>query len=120
MNNDKHIIKVTLDDESYQKLTAEATEEGISLQDLIRIRLLGEDMAMFTPAEAERRAIAKYAPGEGFSLPNLYTGEEWAKLGRGAAGIFGRQFNKYIEGDNSMQKIEYVDIVNRRAQYRMK
>lgn len=110
-------VKFSLSDEYYQKLENMAREEGISIQDCIRNRIF-QIKTIFTPAEAVRRALQKYLPGEPFTLPELY-GDEWT-LKRGEAGVFGKQFFQYIQ-DQCSNQIIFSEMVNsgRHAQYKI-
>ena len=112
------VVKISLNDEYYEKLTELAKEQGISIQDYIRNQIFG-DTVTFTPAEAVDKALQKYSSGDLFTLPELY-GEEWT-IKRGVAGVFGKQFYNYVI-DNYSDKIEFVGMTNygRHAQYKIK
>ena len=111
------IVKVSFNEQLYQKLQEMAQEEKMSMQDLIRNKVF-PDTSIFTPAEAVERAIKKYSSGDCFTLPEVYGGD-WT-LERGVAGVFGKRFYNYVTDDGT-DKIKFVGMVNygRHAQYRM-
>ena len=111
------VYKFSLNEEYSQKLEAMAREDGVSVQDCIRNRLF-DLKTIYTPAEAVRRAMAKYKKGDKFTIPELY-GDDW-NMQRGAAGVFGKQFYNYV-ADECLDKIRFVEMVNydRHAQYEM-
>ena len=63
------VIKLTLSEESYQKLLIMAGEN--SVQDYIRA-VVFETPNIFTPEEAVRRVVEGDYDGKEFSLPDLY------------------------------------------------
>ena len=113
------VIKISVNDQTYEKLSNMAKADGISIQDLIRNKVLGDDTSMFTPADAVDRALAKYAVGDLFTIPELY-GDDWAVMKRGVAGVFGKQFYNYV-ADTCPEKIMFVGMTNRNrhAQYKV-
>lgn len=98
------VYRFTLDEEHAQRLQAdmEGSHAG-SFQDYICFKLFGEAFqpvaeGLFTPEEAVRRARTRLVTGQYFTLPELYTEEEWALLpSPKVAGVFGRRFFKYIQ-----------------------
>lgn len=111
------VVKVSLNDEYYQKLQEMAQEEKMSIQDYIRSKLFTEK-SIFTPTEAVKRAITQYSSGDFFTLPEIY-GDDW-KTERGVAGVFGKRFFNYVS-DGGTDKIEFARMVDygRHAQYKM-
>lgn len=109
-------VKFTLSEEYYQELERWAEEEGVTIQDCVRNRLFNLTN-IFTPEEAVNRALSKFAPGEFFTLPDVYE-EAWT-IGSGA-GIFGKKFFNYVETE-CQGRIEFVRMINsgRRAQYKV-
>lgn len=110
-------VRITFNEETYQKVCDMAKEEGISVQDLIRNKVLGEETTIFTPAKAVERVFEKYNIGDTFTIPELY-GEDWATMRRGVAGVFGKQFYNYVANE-CPEKIKFDKMVNsyRHAQY---
>lgn len=114
------IVKFTLNDEYYEKLQNMANAKKQSIQDYIRSTLF-QINTIFTPEEAVRRIQAEDFREKfknGFTLPDVY-GDEWT-IERGPAGIFGKNFNNYVE-DNPNLGIRYVDMgkYGRRAVYKL-
>lgn len=111
------VVKISLNDEYYEKLSSLAKEDGISMQDYIRNKVFG-DTVVYTPADAVEKALVKFKPGDLFTVPMIY-GEDW-NIKRGMAGVFGKQFFNYVE-DNCSDKIKFVGMTNygRHAQYQM-
>ena len=100
------VIKISLTDEAYAKLTAAAQAEGITVQDLIRSKVLEEEV-LFSVSNAVERALKKFNVGDTFTLPTLY-GEDWASMRKGVAGMFGKQFNEYVR-EYCADKIQDTD-----------
>lgn len=88
------VIKISVSDENYEALLLRAN--GDSLQDYIRSVLFPEQLAI-TPLDAVKRALAKYNPGDSFSVPEIY-GEDW-NLPNGVAGQFGRKFYSLVSDE---------------------
>ena len=111
------VIRISLNDEQYENVSANAAEQGVSVQDYIRHQIF-KDEAWFKPSDAVARALEKYRPGEFFTLPELY-GEEW-KVQRGFAGAVGKQFYTYVL-NHCADRIEFVGMTDykRHAQYRI-
>lgn len=111
------VIKISLTDAQYEALNTMAGSMGISIQDLIRTKVLGEEQMEFTPADAVQRVFAKYQVGDLFTIPELY-GEEWSVMRRGVAGVFGKQFFHYV-ADTCPEKIMCIDRTGRHALYKV-
>ena len=114
------IIKLSLTEEEFKKLSELAKGENLSGQDYIRYKIFGEKSpSMFTPEEAERRALEKFSERDKpFTLPDIY-GEEWGELDPRKTGVFGKRFFNYLKTSDS---IEYVGMTadGRRATYQVK
>ena len=99
-------IKLALTIEEMDLLKKEAEIEHISVQDYIRYKLFFTRCSqIFTPEEAERRALVKFQEDVLFSLPEVYD-DEWGKLDPRMTGVFGRRFRNYLAKTNS--RIVYV------------
>ena len=112
------VVKLTLNDKYYQKLSEMAQAEKMSVQDFIREKLFHED-TIFTPEEAVKRAHdGRFFDGKEFSLPDIYA-DSWS-IERGPAGVFGKKFYNYVMDNDT--GIEFVDMdkYGRRAMYRLK
>lgn len=116
------VVKLTLDEESYQELKRLAEENNQSIQDYIRSKIFGS--SIFTVDEAVKRIQAghfddpKLYP-DGFELPDVY-GDDWT-IPRGPAGVFGKNFYNYVIS-NPHLGIKFKDMgkYGRRAVYTYK
>lgn len=80
------VVKLTLNDEYYQRLKEMADAENKSIQDYIRDKIFNLS-TIFTPEEAIRRIKnGNFESSEGFTLPDVY-GDDWT-IERGPAGVF--------------------------------
>ncbi|MEE0862891.1 MAG: hypothetical protein U0L79_07910 [Lachnospiraceae bacterium] len=116
------IVKLTLNEESYQELKKLAEGENQSIQDYIRSKIFGS--SIFTVDEAiERIQSGNFHNQElypnGFELPDVY-GDDWT-IPRGPAGVFGKNFYNYIEANPDFG-IKFKDMgkYGRRAVYTYK
>ena len=113
------VVKLTLNDESYQELQRLAEANNQSVQDYIRSKIFGN--TIFTVDEAIQRIQtgnfddATLYP-DGFELPDVY-GDEWT-IPRGPAGVFGKNFYNYVV-DHPEFGIKFKDMgkYGRRAVY---
>ena len=112
------IVKMSFSEDEFQRLSEKAAAEGLSVQDCIRAVLFTKTETIFTPEEAERRALTSKNTGDVFSWTDLYTEEERAQISRGEAGVFGKRFSVYVEQKSEV--IEFYSTINNRALYRMK
>lgn len=109
-------IKLTLSEDELNSLQEIANEKNMGVQDYIRLVLFNKE-SIFTPQEAERRARNRTKDDGPFSLPDLYTTDEWLLISTGEAGVFGRRFYKFCLNSDF---VEYVGMANRRARYILK
>lgn len=112
------VLKFSIPEDIAKVLEQQADDLGISLPDYIRMKLL-DAAPIFTPAEAVRRCLQQYPQGGQFQLPDLYSDEEWGKLGRGPAGVFGRNFYQFIHVQKRYPPISFQGMgkQHRRAVY---
>lgn len=112
-------LRLRLSDDDYKELEGRVANEGTTLQDYVR-SILFNRVNIFTPAVAYSRAVQKLQSGDEFTLPDLYTEEEWTEMSRGSAGAFGKAFFNYVT-DTKPSKIVFCDGGNkgRRAKYKM-
>ncbi len=110
------IIRISFTDSEYAELEEKAKPKGLIVQDYIRELAFGKYSTIYTPEEAEKRAKKKMKSGDIFALPDLYTQEEWIKLSRGEAGVFGKRFFNFIEQKSNT--IVFNGMKNRRASYK--
>lgn len=113
------VVKLTLNEESYQELQRLAEENNQSMQDYIRSKIFGN--SIFTVDEAIRRVqVGNFDNTElypdGFELPDVY-GNDWT-IPRGPAGVFGKNFYNYVEANQEIG-IKFKDMgkYGRRAVY---
>lgn len=110
-------ISIAFNDEDWCTIAEAANLKRMPIQEYIRMTLLGKkDTSIFTVEEAYRRACQMIEYGKTFSLPDLYSDEEWAQIPSTKAGAFGRQFFNYVKGRTS--QVEFVGVVRRLARYR--
>ena len=111
------VIRVSLNDESYEELQKMAKAENLSIQDYIRKVVFQKEDTIFTVEEAVRR-IQEGAVDhlDEFTLPDVY-GDEWT-IERGPAGVFGKNFYNYVE-EHTEFGIRFKDMgkYRRRATY---
>jgi hypothetical protein len=114
------ILKLSLTEEEEKILAKLAKDENLSLQDYIRYKVFGiKSPSKFTPEEAERRALEKFAEDdEPFTLPDIYE-EEWEELNPRMTGVFGKRFFNHLKTSDS---VEYAGMTpdGRRATYRIR
>lgn len=103
-------LKISFTDKQYENLKQIADEQGISIQDYIRMNVCSQTIpAIFTPQEAVKRAVCQIPPQSTFSLPDLYFPPEWKQISElNMAGTFGKRFYAYIEQHND--EIEFVEM----------
>lgn len=113
------IVKLSLTDDEYFDLQNLADEEKMSIQDLIRYKLLSKkNPSIFVPEEAVKRALEKFKKEDApFTLPDIY-GDEWSNLNPRMTGVFGKRFFNYLK---TIDLIEYVGMTpdRRRATYKI-
>lgn len=103
-------LKISFTDKQYKNLKQISDEQGISIQDYIRMNVCSQTIpAIFTPQEAVKRAWNQLEPQTLFSLPDLYLPTEWKQISEiNMAGTFGKRFYAYIEQHND--DIEFVEM----------
>lgn len=111
------LINIGFSDEDYEILLEAANERKMSVQEYIRVSVLKKEASIFTVEEAYRRSCA-IERGKVFTLPDLYSEEEWKQLPSNKAGGFGRRFFNYIQKNSD--EVEFVNVVRRLARYRRK
>lgn len=99
-------FRFDLDDEYSKKLEEAAAEKRMSIQEYIRFKLFDET-TIFSVDEVIKRIQAGDFDDEEFTVPDVFTEEEWSQLDRGKAGVLGRNFYNYIT-DNPDLGISYV------------
>lgn len=114
------VVKLSLAEDEFEELSKLAGDEKMSVQDFIRYKLLSKkNPEIFTPEEAEKRALEKFtAEDEPFTLPDVY-GDDWEKLDPRMTGVFGKRFFNYLK---TSKLIEFAGMTagRRRATYRIR
>lgn len=115
-------LKISFTDKQYENLKQTADEQGISIQDYIRMNVCSQTIpAMFTPQEAVKRALNQIPPQGTFSLPDLYFPSEWKQIsGLNMAGTFGKRFYAYIEQHNNEIEFAEMSAKTKLAVYKVK
>lgn len=108
------VIKFSVNDADYKIIEANAHAQKMRISEFVRLAVLNTP-SIFTSVEAERRALAQFAPNTDFTLPMVY-GKDWEGVGTYAGG-FGNNFYYYVT--NYSTKIEFV-CMKRHAIYRIK
>ncbi|MBD5139142.1 MAG: hypothetical protein HDT24_07525 [Ruminococcus sp.] len=109
------VIKFSVSDDDYKKIEEKANAQKMRITEFVRSAVL-DTPSIFTPVEAEKRALERFAPGVEFTLPQAYKSEEWEGIGT-YAGVFGTNFYHYVTKYSN--KIEFV-CMKRHAIYRIK
>ena len=105
-----------LNEEYGKRLKKNAEDSMMTVQDYIRSRLFPSE-SIFTVLELVKR-IKATGPSEKFTIPDLYSDEEWSRVDRAVAGVLGKNFYKYISSHSDLG-ISLVPNcrINRRAVY---
>ncbi|MCM1328526.1 MAG: hypothetical protein NC253_03720 [Ruminococcus sp.] len=97
------VIKFSVSESDYKTIETNANAQKMRIPEFVRSAVLNTP-SIFTPIEAEKRALAQFAPGVEFTLPQIY-GEDWEGIGKSGGG-FGTSFYNYIIKYST--KIEFV------------
>ena len=104
-----------LNEEYGKRLEKEAEDSEMTVQDYIRFRLFPSEN-IFTVLELVKRIKAK-GPSEKFTIPDLYSDEEWSRVDRSVAGCLGKNFYKFISHSDLGISLVPNCRINRRAVY---
>ncbi len=92
-------IRFDLSPEYECVLMEDAGAMNLNIQDYIRYKLFGI-RTVFNVDEVLRRIkngdFSEKNYPDGFTIPDLFSDDEWESVGKGPAGVLGRQFYKYI------------------------
>lgn len=106
-----------LNDEYSRRLEEAAEEKRMSIQEYIRYKLFGE-MTIFSVDEVINRIQAGGFEGREFTIPDVFSDEEWSHISKGSAGVLGKNFNAYIMEHPSLGIRFIADkTIKRRAVY---
>lgn len=84
-----------LNQEYGERLEADAAKKRMSIQEYIRYKLFGE-VTIFTVDEVINRIQVGDYKNKEFTVPDVYTDEEWSQIDRGNAGVLGKNFYNHI------------------------
>jgi len=110
-------FRFDLNQEYGERLVAEAAKKRMSIQEYIRYKLFGE-LTIFTVDEIINRIQDGDYTNKEFTVPDVFTEDEWALIDRGNAGVLGKNFYNYIT-EHPELGIRYVTnrTIKRRAVY---
>lgn len=84
-------FRFDLNQEYSERLEADAAAKRMNVQEYIRYKLFGE-VSIFSVDEVIKRIQAGDFEGKEFTVPDVYTDEEWSQIDRGNAGVLGKNF----------------------------
>ena len=102
-----------LNTEYGRKLELLAEGNMMSVQDYIRSKLFPSE-TIFTVQEVIRRVRLK-EPTDEFTIPDLYSDDEWGTINKSVAGVLGKNFFKFI---NAHPELGITLIENRKSNRR--
>lgn len=113
-------FRFDLNDEYSKRLENAAAEKRMTIQEYIRYKLFNEK-TIFSVDEVIKRIQAGDFDGKEFTVPDVFTDNEWRQIDRGKAGVLGKNFYIHIT-ENPDLGISFVkDKTNkRRAVYTYK
>lgn len=99
------------------RLEAEAAAKHMNVQDYIRYKLFGEE-TIFSVDEVIKRLQNGDFENKEFTVPDVFTDEEWSQIDRGNAGVLGRNFYNHIK-EHTELGIRFIPnrTIKRRAVY---
>ena len=110
-------FRFDLNQEYSERLEADAAAKRMNIQEYIRYKLFGE-VTIFSVDEVIKRIQAGDFANKEFTVPDVYTDEEWAQIDRGNAGVLGKNFYNHIDAHPELG-IHFVPgrTIKRRAVY---
>ena len=88
-------FRFDLNEEYGNRLMDDAAGKHMNVQEYIRFKLFGE-ISIFNVEEVIKRIEEGDYEGKEFTIPDVYTEEEWSQIDRGNAGVLGKNFFKHI------------------------
>lgn len=88
-------FRFDLNQEYGERLEADAAKKRMSIQEYIRYKLFGEVTIFSVDEVINRIQVGDYENRE-FTVPDVYTDEEWSQIDRGNAGVLGKNFYNHI------------------------
>ncbi len=110
-------FRFDLNQQYSERLKADAAAKRMNIQEYIRYRLFGE-VTIFSVDEVINRIQTGDFENKEFTVPDVYTDEEWSQINKGNAGVLGKNFYNHIT-DHPELGIRFVTI-KRRAVYTYK
>ena len=109
-----------LNEEYSELLEQQAKDHHMNIQEYIRYKLFNV-VTIFSVDELIKRIINGNFENKELTVPDAYTGEEWAGIDRGNAGVLGKNFYNYIT-EHPELGIRFVPnrTIKRRAVYTYK
>lgn len=113
-------FRFDLNEEYGDRLKKAALAKQMSIQEYIRFKLFDET-TIFSVNEVLQRIQTGDFQGKEFTIPDVFTDEEWKQIDRGNAGVLGKNFYLHIT-ENPDLGIELVPNkkIKRRAVYTYK
>ena len=84
-------FRFDLNQEYSERLEADAAAKRMNIQEYIRYKLFGE-VTIFSVDEVVNRIQSGDFKNKEFTVPDVYTDEEWSQIDRGNAGVLGKNF----------------------------
>ena len=88
-------FRFDLNQEYSERLEADAAAKRMNIQEYIRYKLFGE-VTIFSGDEVVNRIQSGDFKNKEFTVPDVYTDEEWSQIDRGNAGVLGKNFFNHI------------------------
>ena len=88
-------FRFDLNQEYSERLEADAAAKRMNIQEYIRYKLFGE-LTIFSVDEVVNRIQSGDFKNKEFTVPDVYTDEEWSQIDRGISGILGKTFFNHI------------------------
>ena len=110
-------FRFDLNQEYSERLEADAKAKRMNIQEYIRYKLFGET-TIFSVDEVIKRIQSGDFKNREFTVPDVYSDEEWSQIDRGNAGVLGKNFFIYIS-EHPELGIHFVPnhTIKRRAVY---
>ncbi len=105
-----------LTEEYSKRLESDAKENQMTVQEYIRFKLFNET-SLFSVDELIRRIQTGDFQDKEFTVPDIYTEDEWFQIDRATAGSLGRCFFDYIKKHEELGIRESGTKINRRTAY---
>ena len=110
-------FSIYISDEEYDFLCLRANEEHVSLSEYVAIQLFPNRITQTVSLTTAIERAKELTSGAEFTIPELFSFEEYSNISRGIAGTIGREFNKRVKNDLQNDFIE-LGRRNRQTVYR--